>query len=127
MSKKRVHVTPRPGGWAVTREGATRASSVHSTQKQAKVASSVTYPHDGLGNGAADMSRRRLRTKALLAAAGGANGLLVLRKGGTMRNPASPRYVENTVAGGAPYLVSGEALEVWVAPFPSHRREAGSP
>jgi uncharacterized protein YdaT len=32
---KRVHVVPHQDGWAVKREGAERASSVHSTQKEA--------------------------------------------------------------------------------------------
>lgn len=36
MSRKAdYHVTPRPQGWAVQREGAERASSVHDTQAQA--------------------------------------------------------------------------------------------
>ena len=34
--KKPVHVTPREDGWAVVREGNQRASSVHSTQKEAE-------------------------------------------------------------------------------------------
>lgn len=34
--KKPVHVTPREDGWAVTREGSERASSVHRTQAQAE-------------------------------------------------------------------------------------------
>lgn len=34
--KKPVHVTPREDGWAVIREGNKRASSVHSTQKEAE-------------------------------------------------------------------------------------------
>jgi hypothetical protein len=36
--KKPVHVTPRDDGWAVMREGNQRASSVHSTQKEAEKA-----------------------------------------------------------------------------------------
>ncbi len=37
MSRKPpVHVTPREDGWAVTREGASRASSVHRTQSDAE-------------------------------------------------------------------------------------------
>jgi hypothetical protein len=36
--KKPVHVTPREEGWAVIREGNQRASSVHSTQKEAEKA-----------------------------------------------------------------------------------------
>ncbi|MCA1832870.1 MAG: DUF2188 domain-containing protein [Actinobacteria bacterium] len=36
MSKKAaIHVTPDKQGWAVIREGSTRASSVHTSQKQA--------------------------------------------------------------------------------------------
>jgi hypothetical protein len=34
--KKPIHVTPRDDGWAVMREGNQRASSVHSTQKEAE-------------------------------------------------------------------------------------------
>jgi hypothetical protein len=36
--KKPIHVTPRDDGWAVTREGNQRASSVHPTQKEAEKA-----------------------------------------------------------------------------------------
>jgi len=35
MAKKDVHVVPHDDGWAVRREGAERASSVHRTQEQA--------------------------------------------------------------------------------------------
>lgn len=35
MSKKNVHVVPRAGGWAVEKSGASRASKVTETQKQA--------------------------------------------------------------------------------------------
>lgn len=35
MLRKNVHVVPRNGGWAVTREGAQRDSSHHQTQAQA--------------------------------------------------------------------------------------------
>lgn len=35
MPKKDLHVVPHKDGWAVRREGADRASSVHSTQKDA--------------------------------------------------------------------------------------------
>lgn len=36
MSKKNnLHVVPHPDGWAIKTEGATRASSVHRTQKEA--------------------------------------------------------------------------------------------
>lgn len=33
--KKDIHVVPHQSGWAAKREGATRAGSVHQTQKQA--------------------------------------------------------------------------------------------
>jgi hypothetical protein len=35
MSSRNVHVVPRDREWAVRREGTTRATSVHSTQKDA--------------------------------------------------------------------------------------------
>lgn len=35
MPKKPVRVTPHKNGWAVTREGSKRATSVHPTQKAA--------------------------------------------------------------------------------------------
>lgn len=35
MAKKNQHVVPHPEGWAVKSEGASRASSVHRTQKEA--------------------------------------------------------------------------------------------
>ena len=35
MAKKDYHVVPGQNGWAVKREGAERASSVHSTQQEA--------------------------------------------------------------------------------------------
>lgn len=36
MAKKRdIHVVPRGGGWARVKEGASRAGSLHSTQKDA--------------------------------------------------------------------------------------------
>ena len=35
MSKRDYHVVPRGGQWAVVREGAERASSLHSTQRNA--------------------------------------------------------------------------------------------
>ncbi len=35
MTKKDYHVVPGPNGWAVKREGAERASSVHPMQQQA--------------------------------------------------------------------------------------------
>lgn len=37
MTRKAIHVTPRNGSWAVSREGSKRAASVHATQKQAEV------------------------------------------------------------------------------------------
>lgn len=37
MSKKDIHVVPHKDGWAVTREGNGRASSVHKTQADALV------------------------------------------------------------------------------------------
>ena len=38
MTKKAIHVTPRQGGWAVSRAGSRRATSIHASQKQAEVA-----------------------------------------------------------------------------------------
>jgi hypothetical protein len=38
LNKKFIHVVPREGGWAVRREGAERASSVHETQTDAAAA-----------------------------------------------------------------------------------------
>jgi len=35
MSKKNVHVVTHPEGWAAKKEGNTRASSVHDTQREA--------------------------------------------------------------------------------------------
>lgn len=35
MSKRDIHVTKRTEGWAVIREGAKRADSLHSTQRSA--------------------------------------------------------------------------------------------
>jgi Uncharacterized protein conserved in bacteria (DUF2188) len=35
MSGKNQHVVPHPQGWAVKSEGASKASSVHRTQKEA--------------------------------------------------------------------------------------------
>ncbi len=35
MTKKHYHLVSGPNGWAVKREGAERASSVHPTQQQA--------------------------------------------------------------------------------------------
>lgn len=38
MTKKDYHVVPHDGQWAVKREGASRASSVHDTQAEATTA-----------------------------------------------------------------------------------------
>jgi hypothetical protein len=39
MSKKRdIHVVPRDNGWARIKEGASKAGSVHRTQKEAQAA-----------------------------------------------------------------------------------------
>lgn len=47
MSKRKpVHVTPRDEGWAVIREGADRASSVHPTQEEAERAGRGTARRD---------------------------------------------------------------------------------
>jgi hypothetical protein len=50
MAKKPVHVTPHQmdwaRGWAVKREGATRASSVHRTQTEAERAGRELAKHD---------------------------------------------------------------------------------
>ena len=35
MSKRDYHVVPHANGWAVKKEGGTRASSVHETKKEA--------------------------------------------------------------------------------------------
>jgi len=35
MAKKKYHVVPNGDGWAVKKEGALRASSVHTTQRDA--------------------------------------------------------------------------------------------
>jgi hypothetical protein len=35
MVKRDIHVVPHPDGWAVRKEGADRASSVHRTQEKA--------------------------------------------------------------------------------------------
>ena len=40
--KPSVHVTPRDDGWAVIRDNAQRASSVHSTQAEAEVVGRAT-------------------------------------------------------------------------------------
>ena len=44
--KKSVHVMPREDGWAVMREGNKRASSVHSTQREAEQKGRQTARHD---------------------------------------------------------------------------------
>jgi len=36
MAKRDVHVVPREHGWAVMREGAQRASSLHGTKREAE-------------------------------------------------------------------------------------------
>ena len=36
MSSKNIHVVPHPQGWGVRREGASRASSLHETQRSAE-------------------------------------------------------------------------------------------
>jgi len=36
MAKKNIHVTPHGDKWAVKREGSSRASSLHATQKEAE-------------------------------------------------------------------------------------------
>lgn len=38
MSKRDIHVVPHPDGWAVKREGAERASSVHERKADAEEA-----------------------------------------------------------------------------------------
>lgn len=45
----RKHVVPHQDGWAVKNEGASRASSVHSTQKQAQAAASSALRGNGGG------------------------------------------------------------------------------
>lgn len=45
-SKKPVHVVPRDDGWAVEREGSSRASSLHSTQAEAEQAGRTTARKD---------------------------------------------------------------------------------
>jgi len=35
MKKKDIHVVPHPDGWATKKEGASRAGSLHNTQKEA--------------------------------------------------------------------------------------------
>lgn len=35
MAKRDIHVVPHPDGWAVRREGASRAGSVHETTREA--------------------------------------------------------------------------------------------
>jgi hypothetical protein len=42
MKKKDVHIVPHPEGWAVKREGAKRASSVHETKAPATEAGRKT-------------------------------------------------------------------------------------
>ncbi len=48
MSSKNLHVVlPRGGGWAVMREGASRASSLHPTQSDAGSAARSTAIREG--------------------------------------------------------------------------------
>jgi hypothetical protein len=42
MTKKDIHVVPHKDGWATKREGASRAGSVHNTQRQAQEAARET-------------------------------------------------------------------------------------
>ena len=49
MSRKKVHVVPRSNGWAVQREGASRASSVHATKAEAVQAGRAAAQSSGLG------------------------------------------------------------------------------
>ena len=44
---KRIHVVPRGDGWAVRRQGASRASSVHGTQGSATDAVRATARRQG--------------------------------------------------------------------------------
>ncbi len=44
--KKSVHVVPRDDGWAVERDGAHRASSLHETQAAAEAAGRTTARND---------------------------------------------------------------------------------
>lgn len=47
MSKKNQHVVPRPDGWAVKGAGNQRATSVHSTQREAIEAARSTAINQG--------------------------------------------------------------------------------
>ncbi len=47
MAKKDVHVTPRGGKWAVKKEGSSRASSLHDTQKEAEKQGRQTARKEG--------------------------------------------------------------------------------
>lgn len=47
MSKKNQHVVPHSGGWAVKGAGNERASSVHSTQREAIAAARETAIRQG--------------------------------------------------------------------------------
>lgn len=47
MSKKNVHVVPRGSGWAVEKAGASRASKVTETQKEAIGAATKTARREG--------------------------------------------------------------------------------
>ena len=46
--KRAVHIVPHKQGWAVRREGATRSTSVHRTQEEAKKAAQKTAQKDGV-------------------------------------------------------------------------------
>jgi ketosteroid isomerase-like protein len=45
-NKKPAHVTPRDDGWAVIREGSSRATSVHRTQQEAAAAGKAAAQRD---------------------------------------------------------------------------------
>ena len=47
MAKKNQHVVPHPQGWAVKGAGNQRASSVHSTQREAIVVARETARNQG--------------------------------------------------------------------------------
>jgi hypothetical protein len=60
MAKKRdVHVGPHKEGWAAKREGASRAGSVHSTQKDAIGAATKTAKREHTEEGPAASGRNR--------------------------------------------------------------------
>ena len=47
-TKRDIHVVKHPDGWATKREGASRAGSVHATQKEAQEAARTTAKREGL-------------------------------------------------------------------------------